>query len=89
MRMTKRKVDGGKLRALRVTTGVHMRQVAAAAGCSWRHLQMIETAKEDGRQPSPELLHRLLKELGRLHGRVITVDEVSTEDDTADIADAA
>lgn len=87
--MTKRKVDGAKLRALREPTGVHMRQVAAAAGCSWRHLQMIE-APSGTRQPSPELLHRLLKELGRLHGRVISVAEVTEiQDEDTEIAEAA
>lgn len=70
--MTKPLVHGEKLRALRVVTGVGMREVAAAVGCSWRHLQMIETY---GRQPGPELLHRIRLELSRLHGRDIALDE--------------
>ncbi len=69
-----RDVDGSKLRAVRVSTGVHMRALAEAAGCSWRHLQMIETS---GRQPSEELLNRFAIELGRLAGRPIHVDEFS------------
>lgn len=74
--MKKRIVDGAKLRALRVVTGASMRDVAAAARCSWRHLQMIETW---GRQPSPELLHRIRHELSRLHDRDIHLDEFSTD----------
>jgi predicted transcriptional regulator len=69
------KAHGEKLRALRVVTGVGMRDVATAVGCSWRHLQMIETY---GRQPSDELLHRLRRELSRLHGRQIDISEICT-----------
>lgn len=69
-----REVDGSKLRALRVSTGIHMQKLAAAAGCSWRHLQMIETA---GRQPSDELLHRFAIELARLSGQAISVEDFS------------
>lgn len=87
MLMKNRNVDGGKLRALRVATGVHMRDVAAAVGCSYRHLQMIEAY---GRQPGPELVHRLARELSRLHGRTITVDEFTSpaEQDDAGQDDA-
>ncbi|HEY9418143.1 MAG TPA: helix-turn-helix transcriptional regulator [Pseudonocardia sp.] len=74
-----RDVDGGKLRAVRVSTGTHMRALAEAAGCSWRHLQMIETS---GRQPSEELLNRFAIELTRLSGRPISVDEFSYPLDT-------
>lgn len=73
--MKERTVHGEKLRALRVVTGVGMRDVAAAAGCSWRHLQMIETWN---RQPSDELLHRIRRELSRLHGRDIHLDEITS-----------
>jgi transcriptional regulator with XRE-family HTH domain len=70
MLMKNRNVDGGKLRALRVATGVHMRDVAAAVGCSYRHLQMIEAY---GRQPGPELVYRLARELSRLRGHTVTI----------------
>lgn len=70
-------VHGEKLRALRVPTGMTMRELAASAGCSWRHLQMIETY---GRQPGPELLYRLLAELGKRVGRTIDIYEVFTPD---------
>lgn len=73
--MKDRTVHGDNIRALRVPTGVPMREFADAVGCGWRHLQMIETYK---RQPGAELLYRILKELGRLHGRVVTLDEVTT-----------
>lgn len=75
MRMRSRQVHGEKLRELRVATGVHMRDVATAVGCSKRHLQMIETA---GRQPSDELAARLALELSRLHGRRVSVDEFTS-----------
>jgi transcriptional regulator with XRE-family HTH domain len=81
--MKNRNVDGGKLRALRVATGVHMKAVARAVDCSWRHLQMIETY---GRQPSEELVHRLARELSRLHGRTITVDEFTSPADQDEAA---
>lgn len=69
-----RNVDGAKLRAVRVSTGVHMHTLAEAVDCSWRHLQMIETS---GRQPSEVLLNRFAIELSRLSGRSISVDEFS------------
>lgn len=69
---------GARLRALRVPTGVHMRDVAKAARCSYRTLQMIE---KHGRQPSGELLSRILRVLGDLHGREIQRDEVVTYTD--------
>jgi transcriptional regulator with XRE-family HTH domain len=72
--MKNRVVYGEKYRALRVQTGAGMREVAAAAGCSWRHLQMIETYK---RQPGPELTYRLAHVLSRLAGRTVHVDEFS------------
>jgi transcriptional regulator with XRE-family HTH domain len=75
MRMRTHVVHGEKLRELRVATGVRMQDVADAVGCSWRHLQMIETA---GRQPSAELVHRLARELSRLHGRTVTIDEFTS-----------
>lgn len=71
-------MHGEKIRALRVTTGKHMRELATSAGCSWRTLQMIETW---GRQPGPELLHRILNELGKLLGRTVDIDEISSEVD--------
>lgn len=75
MLMRTRTLDGGKLRALRVATGVHMQDVADAVGCTKVHIRMIETA---GRQPSDELVYRLARELSRLHGRTVSVDEFST-----------
>jgi transcriptional regulator with XRE-family HTH domain len=68
-------VHGEKLRALRVTTGARMQEVASAVGCSKRHLQMIETA---GRQPSDELAYRLVHTLTRLHGRPVSVTEFTS-----------
>lgn len=82
MLMRDRQVYGEKLRALRVATGVRMRDVADAAGCSCRHLQMIERAN---RQPSDELAYRLAMELSRLHRRTIAIDEFTspTQQDAA------
>lgn len=74
---------GDKLRALRVATGTHMRDVAHAVGCHWNHLRMIEGGY---RQPSEELMYRLAHELSRLHGRTVSIDEFTTpitQDDAA------
>lgn len=75
--MRNRIFHGEKLRELRLAADVHIRDFADAVDYSWRHIQMIETW---GRQPSNKLTRRMLAELSRLHGRTITVDEVSTPD---------
>lgn len=85
--MKRRTVNGAQLRALREQADVRMADVAAAAGCSCRHLQMIETTP---RQPSGELLLHILEELSRHLGRTVSLDEVSTAKDTAkDTVEAA
>lgn len=61
-----------RLRRLRESTGVSMSSLADAASCSYRHLQMIETT---GRQPSPELAHRIARALSQAVGRDVSVDE--------------
>lgn len=67
-----RDVQGGQLRTLRVQVGMSLREFADLVGCSWRHVQMIETYE---RQPSIELLHRFRITLSSLHGRDISLDE--------------
>lgn len=67
-----RKVEGKQLRTLRVQVGVSLRELAELVGCSWRHVQMIETA---GRQPSIELLHKFRLALATLHDREVHLDE--------------
>lgn len=53
-----------------------MKGVAAAAGCHWHHLQMIETGH---RRPSPELAARLAKALSDVSGRTVKVTEFYDE----------
>lgn len=81
--MKDRIFHGEKLRALRVAAGADIHDFAEVVDYSWRHIQMIETW---GRQPSNKLTRRMLAELSRLHGRPITVDEVSTPVDELQVA---
>lgn len=81
--MRNRIFHGEKLRELRLAVDEDIRDFAEAVDYSWRHIQMIETW---GRQPSNKLTRRMLAELSRLHGRTITVDEVSTPVDELQVA---
>lgn len=63
---------GPTLRRLRESTGVRVGPLAEAAGCNKDHLRLVEYGR---RRPSPELAHRLARELGRLLNRTVAVEE--------------
>lgn len=64
--------QGPALRRLRESTGIRVGSLAEAAGCHKDHLRIIEYGR---RRPSPELAHRLARELSKLLNRTVTVDE--------------
>jgi transcriptional regulator with XRE-family HTH domain len=64
--------DGDALRRIRQAAGVHMGQLAAAAGCHYSHLAQFEIGR---RRISPELANRFAIELTKLAGHTVEVAE--------------
>lgn len=73
--MRGRRVEGHKLRALRLRALLRPRELAHTVGCSVGHLRNIETSDD---QPSDLLAHRIAHALSTALGHEITVEEFST-----------